>query len=158
MLTENVIENKIVPDFKLMTTGTPSTSKLSDYSDKNIVIFFYPKDNTPICTAEAKAFRDYFEKFQQLDTVVFGISRDSVTKHENFKTKLGLPFELISDSSEELCNYFDVIAIKSFFGKKIRGIVRSTFLIDKNRVLRAEWRKIKVRGHIEQVLTALSAL
>lgn len=146
--------NLIVPDFTLIATNNLK-SKLSSYEGKNILLFFYPKDNTPVCTSEAKAFRDHFDSLTKLNTIIFGVSRDSLISHERFKAKLELPFDLISDTSEELCNYFDVIKAKTLFGKKIRGIVRSTFLIDKNRLLRHEWRKIKLTGHIEEVIKTL---
>jgi peroxiredoxin Q/BCP len=129
--------------------------KLTDFKGKNLVLFFYPKDNTPVCTSEAKAFRDSYHKFLQLNTEVFGISRDNLKSHENFKLKLQLPFELISDSSQILCDYFNVIKTKNFFGKKILGIERSTFVIDHNGILRREWRKIKVTGHVDEVLGEL---
>ncbi|MBA2655175.1 MAG: peroxiredoxin [Gammaproteobacteria bacterium] len=157
MTNEKCALDTLVPDFSIIATND-TDGKLSSYSEKNILLFFYPKDSTPICTSEAKAFRDYFEAFTDRNTVIFGVSRDNLTSHERFKEKLQLPFELISDSSEQLCNYFDVIAIKNFFGKKIHGIVRSTFLIDKQRLLRAAWRKIKVTGHIEEVLEEIDAL
>ena len=149
--------NLLIPDFTISATNQLE-SKLSNFSGKNLVFFFYPKDNTPVCASEAKAFRDHFEAFNQLDTIIFGVSRDNLASHERFKTRLELPFELISDQSEELCNYFDVIKMKTFFGKKVRGIVRSTFVIDKNRILRHAWRKVKVSGHIEEVITAVNQL
>lgn len=142
-----------VTNFKIQATNNID-GKLYDLLDKNLVLFFYPKDNTPVCTSEAKAFRDQFKKFERLGTKIFGVSRDSLLSHEKFKERLDLPFDLISDTSEELCNFFNVIKIKNFFGKKIRGIVRSTFLIDANGVLRAEWRKVKVTNHVEEVLKA----
>jgi thioredoxin-dependent peroxiredoxin len=156
-MTKITTVSSLIPNFNLSMTGSTKPHPLVDYAGHNIVLFFYPKDNTPVCTSEAKAFRDHFEKFQNLNTVIFGVSRDNLAAHEKFKTKLQLPFELISDTSEELCNYFNVIGEKSFFGKKIRGIIRSTFLIDENRALRQSWRKIKVSGHVDEVLQAITS-
>lgn len=154
---DSEILNKKVPNFNLMMTNE-SNPFFAELQGKKVVLFFYPKDATPICTSEAKAFRDHFSQFQQANTLVFGISRDNVISHERFKAKLALPFELIADTDEVLCNYFNVIAQKNFFGKQIRGIVRSTFLLDENNIVRYAWRKIKVTGHIQQVLNAVQEL
>lgn len=156
-MIEHATLNQSIPDFTITTTGN-FTGKISDYGKKHLVLFFYPKDNTPVCTAETKAFRDHIQAFNDLNTLVFGVSRDSITSHERFKTRLALPFELIADTKSELCDYFDVIAMKNFFGKKFKGIVRSTFLIDQNRVLIHTWRNVKVSGHLEEVIEAISCL
>lgn len=149
--------NDPIPDFSLKATNQIE-SNLAKYRGRPIILFFYPKDNTPVCTAEAKAFRDHYSAFRDANTVIFGVSRDTLASHERFKARLELPFELISDTNEELCNYFDVIKVKNFFGKKVKGIERSTFLIDENGTLRNAWRKIKVHGHMEEVMTAINNL
>jgi thioredoxin-dependent peroxiredoxin len=146
-----------VPNFKVTATSHLECS-LADFLGKNIVFFFYPKDNTPVCTSEAKAFRDNHHEFKAAQTLVFGISRDTLASHERFKTRLELPFELISDTHEELCHYFDVIKMKNFFGKQIRGIVRSTFILDKQGIVRHAWRKIKLAGHIQEVIAAVNTM
>lgn len=146
-----------VPQFKLPATGD-QTIKLSDFKGKNVVLYFYPKDSTPGCTLEGQGFRDNIRKFRARNTVVIGVSRDSLKSHENFKTKQKFPFELISDSDEKLCDLFDVIKDKNMYGKKVRGIERSTFLIDEKGVLAKEWRKVKVDGHVNEVLEAIKNL
>ena len=143
---------KKVPDFKLPATGDQDI-RLKEYLGKNVVIYFYPKDNTPGCTQEGQDFRDHYSKFKRAKTVVFGVSRDSVKVHTNFKAKHEFPFELISDADEKLCALFDVIKMKKLYGREYLGIERSTFLIDSKGVLREEWRKVKVKGHAEEVLT-----
>ncbi len=148
---------KKVPLFKLPATGD-QTIKLSDLKGKNIVLYFYPKDSTPGCTREGQDFRDNIKKFRARNTVVLGVSRDSLNSHENFKSKQCFPFDLLSDSEEELCSLFDVIKDKNMYGKKVRGIERSTFLIDDKGVLRKEWRKVKVDGHADEVLEAIKEL
>lgn len=144
---------KKVPDFKLPATGDQDI-RLKDYLGKNVVIYFYPKDNTPGCTQEGQNFRDHYSKFKRSKTVVFGVSRDSVKVHTNFKAKHEFPFELISDADEKLCTLFDVIKLKKLYGREYLGIERSTFLIDSKGILREEWRKVKVKGHAEDVLAA----
>lgn len=146
-----------VPQFKLPATGD-QTIKLSDFKGKNVVLYFYPKDSTPGCTLEGQAFRDNIRKFRARNTVVLGVSRDSLKSHENFKTKQKFPFELISDSDEELCDLFDVIKDKNMYGKKVRGIERSTFLINEKGILAKEWRKVKVDEHVNEVLEAIKNL
>ncbi len=148
---------KKVPDFELPATGD-QTIKLSALKGKNVVLYFYPKDSTPGCTKEGQAFRDDYNKFKHANTVVLGVSRDSVKSHENFKAKQEFPFELLSDKDEELCNLFDVVKMKNMYGKQVRGIERSTFLIDAKGVLRQEWRKVKVDGHAAEVLAAAKEL
>lgn len=146
------------PDnFTLPATGEKDIS-LSDLKGKNVVIYFYPKDSTPGCTREGQDFRDNIRKFRSRKTIILGVSRDSIKSHENFKEKQGFPFDLISDSDEKLCKQFDVIKEKNMYGKKHMGIERSTFLIDALGILRKEWRKIKVDGHVDEVLDAIKNL
>ncbi len=146
-----------VPDFSAVMTGN-KTFKLSDHKGKNIVLFFYPKDNTPGCSAESMSFRDLYSRFQSENAEVFGISRDSIRSHEGFKAKLGMPFELISDPDETVCMLFNVMQEKSMYGKKVRGVERSTFVIDEKGTLVKEWRALKVPGHVEQVLRFLVSM
>lgn len=145
------------PDFSLPATGE-RTLGLSDFEGRNLLIYFYPKDSTPGCTTEGQDFRDHFQTFQALNTDILGVSRDGVRSHENFRSKHGFPFDLLSDKDETLCRLFDVIREKSLFGKKSLGVERSTFLIDAQGVVRREWRKVKVKGHVEEVLGAVKAL
>ena len=146
-----------VADFTADATSDTQVS-LSSLRGRNLVIYFYPKDSTPGCTTEGQDFRDMYEQFQALDTEIFGVSRDKIRSHENFKAKQSFPFELITDPEEVLCKQFDVIKEKNMYGKKHMGIERSTFLIDKEGVLRKEWRKVKVKGHVEEVLEAVKKL
>jgi len=148
--------NCVVPDFSSIMTGG-KTFDLHAYIGKNIVIYFYPKDNTPGCTTESIAFRDLHIQFQEKNTVVFGVSRDSLRSHEGFKNKLALPFELISDPEETLCNLFNVMKMKNMYGKQVRGIERSTFVIDATGKLVKEWRGVKVAGHVDDVFEFVSA-
>lgn len=145
--------NKKVPAFTAEATGDQKLS-LKDFKGKNLVIYFYPKDNTPGCTQEGQDFRDNYSKFKRAKTVVLGVSRDSVKVHTNFKAKHEFPFELLSDPEEELCKLFDVIKLKKNYGREYMGIERSTFLIDSKGVLREEWRGVKVKGHVDEVLAA----
>lgn len=149
--------NQPVPDFELPATGD-KTIRLSDLRGKKVVLYFYPKDNTSGCTQEGQDFRDHFDEFTAANAVILGVSRDSIKSHENFKAKQGFPFDLLSDQDETLCRLFDVIKEKNMYGKKAMGIERSTFLIDEDGVLRREWRKVKVPGHVEEVLEAVKAL
>jgi peroxiredoxin Q/BCP len=148
---------KKVPDFSAAATSE-TTVRLKDLKGQNIVIYFYPKDSTPGCTTEGQDFRDNQPKFKRRKTVILGVSRDSLKSHENFKEKQKFPFELMSDPDEKLCKLFDVIREKNMYGRKVIGIERSTFLIDDKGVLRQEWRKVKVKGHVEEVLDAVKAL
>jgi len=148
---------KKITDIKLAATGEQEL-KVSDFKDKNIILYFYPKDSTPGCTTEGQDFRDNIAKFRRASTVILGVSRDSVKSHENFKSKQAFPFELLSDNEEKLCTQFDVIKEKNMYGKKVMGIERSTFLIDKKGVLQKEWRKVKVKDHVEEVLAAVKEL
>ena len=138
-----------------MTGGKPFS--LSAYAGKSIVIYFYPKDNTPGCTTESIAFRELYEQFRAAGVEIFGLSRDSLRSHESFKSKLDLPFELISDPDEILCAEFDVMKLKNMYGKQLRGIERSTFLIDGNSQIVKEWRAVKVNGHVNDVLEFVNA-
>lgn len=149
--------DKKVDDFTLPATGDQEI-RLSDLKGRNVVIYFYPKDSTPGCTTEGQDFRDHHADFEALDTVILGVSRDGLKSHENFKAKQAFPFELLSDKDEALCQQFDVIKLKKLYGKEYLGVDRSTFLIDKNGVLRQEWRGVKVKGHVAEVLEAVKAL
>jgi peroxiredoxin Q/BCP len=153
----NVTLNTTVPDFTAMITGN-KTIKLSDYLGKNVVLYFYPKDSTPGCTQESQDFRDNYTKFETLNTMIFGISRDSIRSHDGFKCKQNLPFELISDNDETLCQLFDVLKTKNMYGKEVIGIERSTFLINAEGVLIHEWRKVKVDGHCLNVLEKIGSI
>ena len=149
--------NKTVPEFSAEMTGNKSFT-LSDYAGKNIVLYFYPKDNTPGCTTEGIQFRDLYPQFQRANTEIFGISRDSLRSHEGFKSKLDMPFQLITDPDETLCLMFDVMKMKNMYGKQVRGIERSTFVIDGTGKLVKEWRGVKVPGHVDDVLKFVEAL
>ncbi|MDH0288324.1 peroxiredoxin [Pseudomonas sp. GD04087] len=149
--------NKPIADFQ-----APATSgvefRLSELKGKQVVLYFYPKDSTPGCTTEGQGFRDRIEDFAKANTLVFGVSRDGIKSHENFKAKQCFPFELISDKDEAVCQLFDVIKLKKLYGKEYMGVDRSTFLIDAKGVLRQEWRGVKVPGHVDAVLAAAQAL
>jgi len=152
-----VTVDKKIPNFELPATGE-RTVKLSDFTGKKVVLYFYPKDSTPGCTTEGQDFRDHHAEFQRAGAVILGVSRDSIKSHENFKSKQEFPFELLSDQDETVCRLFDVIKEKNMYGKQVMGIERSTFLIDEKGVLRKEWRKVKVPGHVEEVLAAVKTL
>ncbi len=145
-----------VPRFSVETTAGTLTDK--DLAGHNTVLYFYPRDNTPGCTLEGQEFRDLHNKFKKANTEIFGISRDSLKSHEKFCEKQNFPFALISDPDETFCNLFEVIKDKNMYGKKVRGIERSTFLIDDKGVVRQEWRKVKAKGHAAQVLEAVKLL
>lgn len=146
-----------VPDISLPGTGN-TTVALTALNGRKVVLYFYPKDNTPGCTTETADFRDLHAEFQGADCDVFGISRDSIKSHENFKTKLGLPFELLSDHEEVACSAFSVIKMKNMYGKQVRGVERSTFVIDEEGSIRREWRGVKVAGHAHEVLEFVKSL
>lgn len=148
---------KPVPDFKLPATGN-QTIALSGLKGSHLVLYFYPKDNTPGCTLEGQQFRDKHPAFKKLNTVILGISRDDLKSHEKFKEAQNYPFDLLSDETEKVCTLFDVIKPKNMYGKEVMGIERSTFLIDKDGILRREWRKVKVEGHVAEVLEAVKEL
>ncbi len=149
--------NTTIPDFTLPATGGTDFN-LKAARGKSLVIYFYPKDNTPGCTAESQAFRDLYPQFQKANCEIVGISRDSVKSHENFKTKFSLPFALLSDAEEKACAQFGVIKMKKLYGKEVRGIERSTFVLDSKGVLRHEWRGVKVPDHAQEVLTVVQSL
>ena len=155
--TGKVVIGKKVPDFKAVTTEG-NEWRLKEAAGSNVVLFFYPKDMTPGCTIEAQEFRDLQAQFRRAKTQVVGISRDSCTSHQKFRTKENLNYELLSDEEESLCKLFDVIREKNMYGKKVFGIERSTFLIDSEGKLAAEWRKVKAEGHAQVVLAAAKAL
>ena len=149
--------NRVVGDFKATATRD-KTIQLKELRGQNVVIYFYPKDSTPGCTLEGQDFRDLHAKFRLQKTVILGVSRDSVASHEKFREKQQFPFDLISDPDEAVCRHFDVIHEKTLYGRKFMGIVRSTFLIDASGKLRREWRKVKVKGHADEVFDAVKAL
>lgn len=140
-----------LPDFELPATGN-QRFQLSAFKGHPFVLYFYPRDNTPGCTAEGIQFRDLHPAFVQARTAVFGISRDSLKSHEGFKAKMGFPFELLSDPDEKACEVFGVMKMKNMYGRQVRGIERSTFVLDRNRVIKKEWRGVKVPGHVQEVL------
>ena len=148
---------KPVADFSLPSTGN-TTFQLSGTRGSKVVLYFYPKDNTPGCTTQGSDFRDLHPQFKRAGTQVFGISRDSVKSHEGFKAKMKFPFELLSDPDEAVCGQFGVMKLKNMYGRKVRGIERSTFVIDGEGVLAREWRGVKVPGHIQEVLNFAKAL
>ncbi|HMX16681.1 MAG TPA: peroxiredoxin [Rhodocyclaceae bacterium] len=154
-MSQNIVGLE-VPDFSLPATG--GDFRLSALRGKAVVIYFYPKDNTPGCTTEAGQFRDLDGEFAAAGAAVFGVSRDSLKSHEGFKAKLRLPFELIADPDELACNLFGVMKMKKMYGKEVRGVERSTFLIDRHGILRNEWRAVKADGHAAEVLAAVKAL
>lgn len=147
---------KKVPDWEAESSS--GKVSLTDFAGKRIVLYFYPKDSTPGCTTEAQGFRDLVDEFKALNTVILGVSRDSLKSHDNFITKQSLPFTLISDPEEALCQLFDVMKMKNMYGKQVRGIERSTFLINEQGILIQEWRKVKVPGHVQAVLDTIKAL
>lgn len=148
---------KKVPDISLHLTGDTQV-KLSDYRGKPLVLYFYPKASTPGCTTEGLDFTANIAKFRRQKAVILGASRDKLKAQENFRAKQNFPFDLVSDPDEKLCELFDVIKLKNMYGKQVRGIERSTFLIDADGKLVQEWRKVKVNGHVDEVLEAVKAL
>lgn len=146
--------NRVVADFKCAATGDQIV-QLKALRGKKVVIYFYPKDATPGCTTEGQDFRNLHSKFKRQNAVIFGVSRDSLASHEKFREKQEFPFDLLSDPDEKLCRKFDVIKEKSLYGRKFMGVERSTFLIDESGKLRAEWRKVRVNGHVEDVLASV---
>ena len=149
--------NRVVGDFTAAATGDKKI-RLKDLREQNVVIYFYPKDSTPGCTTEGRDFSALHAKFRRANTIVLGVSRDSIASHEKFKAKQGFKFDLLSDPDEALCKVFDVIHEKTLYGRKSMGVVRSTFLIDAAGKLRREWRNVKVKGHAEEVLEAAKSL
>ena len=153
----NAAIGKRVPDVELHLTGD-RRAKLSDFAGRPLVLYFYPKASTPGCTQEGLDFTAAIAKFRRQSCVILGASRDSLKAQENFKAKQGFPFDLVADKDEELCGVFDVIKLKNMYGKQVRGIERSTFLIDADGTLRQEWRGVKVKGHVEEVFDAVKSL
>ncbi|MCG8370266.1 MAG: peroxiredoxin [Proteobacteria bacterium] len=149
--------NRVVGDFVAEATGD-KTIRLKDLRGANVVIYFYPKDSTPGCTTEGRDFSALHAKFERANTVILGVSRDSIASHEKFKAKQGFEFDLLSDPGETLCRKFDVVHEKTLYGRKFMGVVRSTFLLDGDGKLRREWRNVKVAGHADEVLEAAEAL
>ena len=152
-----LMANTTVKDFSLPSTGG-TIFTLTESKAKALVLYFYPKDNTPGCTTEAMNFRDLHKEFRAAGADVFGISRDSLQSHENFKTKLAFPFDLLSDEEETVCAQFGVMKMKNMYGRQVRGIERSTFVLDARRVIHREWRGVKVPGHVQEVLDFVKAL
>jgi thioredoxin-dependent peroxiredoxin len=148
--------DKTVGDFALPATGGKEF-RLSAVKSRLVVLYFYPKDNTPGCTTEGAQFRDLHPRFVRAGAAVYGVSRDSLKSHENFKAKMGFPFDLLSDENEKVCKQFGVMKMKNMYGKKVRGIERSTFVIDRDRAIRREWRGVKVPGHAQEVLDFVEA-
>ena len=148
---------KPVPDFSLPSTGG-STFRSTKERGRKLVLYFYPKDNTPGCTQQGSDFRDSYAAFQRAGVDIYGISRDSLKSHEGFKTKLQFPFELLADEDETVCKLFGVMKLKNMYGRKVRGIERSTFVIDEKRRVVREWRGVKVPGHVQEVLNFVKAL
>ena len=151
------MEKHIVNDFSLPCTGG-ATFQLSKVKEKFLVLYFYPKDNTPGCTNESIQFRDLYQEFRKLGCGIYGISRDSLKSHENFKAKHGFPFDLLADTEEKACAQFGVIKMKNMYGRQVRGIERSTFVLDREHVIRREWRGIKVPGHVQEVFDFVKTL
>jgi peroxiredoxin Q/BCP len=157
MPDKKVVLDRKVPAFALPATGG-KTWRLADAAGKNLVVYFYPRDATSGCTKEGEAFRDLYARFRKAGTEIVGVSPDSVASHEKFKAKYQFPFELLADTEQQVCTLFDVYKEKSMYGRKYMGVERSTFLVDAKGVLRREWRKVKVPGHVEEVLTAAAEL
>ena len=152
-----IVVNKLLPEFETVATGGLRVSNTS-HLGQVMVLYFYPKDHTPGCTTEAMQFRDKYKDFVKLGAAVFGVSRDNMKSHDEFKQNLELPFELVADTEEKMCHMFGVVKNKIMYGKKVKGIERSTFLINEEGVLTHEWRGLKVPGHVEEVLKAIKSL
>jgi len=152
-----MLEGKKCPKFKAECTSELNLSN-EDFIGKNLVIYFYPKDSTPGCTTEGQEFRDNYKSFKKLNTDILGVSRDSVKSHENFKSKQEFPFELLSDPDEKVCKAFDVMKLKSMYGREYIGVERSTFLVSAKGIILKEWRSVKVKGHVEDVLSSVKNL
>ena len=154
---KKAVVDKPVSDVKIQATGG-KTSSLRSLKGKFTVLYFYPKDNTPGCTTEGIQFRDLHPAFSKLGCGIYGISRDSLKSHEGFKAKFGFPFDLLADTGELACSQFKVIKLKNLYGKQVRGIERSTFVLDRTRVIRGEWRGVKVPGHVQEVFDFVKTL
>jgi peroxiredoxin Q/BCP len=152
-----IVVNKPLPEFEANATGGIKVTN-TNHVGKTMILYFYPKDNTPGCTTEAMQFRDKFKDFVKAGATVYGVSRDNMKSHDEFKLKLELPFELIADTEEKMCHMFGVVKNKIMYGKKVKGIERSTFLIGADGLVKEEWRGLKVPGHVEDVLAAVKVL
>ncbi|CAN1559089.1 MAG: putative thiol peroxidase [Pseudomonadota bacterium] len=152
-----IVVNKHLPEFEANATGGIKVTHQT-HVGQIVILYFYPKDNTPGCTTEAMQFRDKFKDFTKAGAVIFGVSRDNMRSHDSFKEKLELPFELIADTEEKMCHMFGVVKNKIMYGKKVKGIERSTFLVGADGILKQEWRGLKVPGHVDEVLKAVKAL
>jgi len=152
-----MLEGKKCPKFKAECTSELNLSN-EDFIGKNLVIYFYPKDSTPGCTTEGQEFRDNYKSFKKLNTDILGVSRDSIKSHENFKSRQEFPFELLSDPDEKVCKAFDVMKLKSMYGREYIGVDRSTFLVSAKGIILKEWRSVKVKGHVEDVLSSVKNL
>jgi len=152
-----ILEGKKCPSFEGECTNNKTVSN-NDLIGKNVVIYFYPKDSTPGCTTEGQDFRDNYKSFKKINTEIIGVSRDSIKSHENFKSKQNFPFELLSDPDEKMCKAFDVMKMKSMYGREYIGVDRSTFLIDKSGIVRKIWRGVKVKNHVMEVLEEAKSL
>ena len=151
------LEGKKCPKFSAEATNQQTISNKT-YEDKNVVIYFYPKDSTPGCTSEGQEFRDFYKKFKKCNTEILGVSRESIKSHENFKSKESFPFELLSDPDEKVCKAFDVMKMKSMYGRQYMGVDRSTFIVnDKGKIIK-QWRAVKVKGHVQEVLETIQDL
>ena len=155
-MTKN-LQGKKCPSFKAEATNNQTLSNAS-FVGKNLVVFFYPKDSTPGCTIEGQEFRDNYKEFKKMNTEILGVSRESIKSHENFKLKQNFPFELLSDPDEKVCKAFDVMKLKSMYGREYMGVDRSTFIIDEKGKIQTEWRGVKVKGHVQEVLEAVRDL
>ena len=155
-MAKNILGKKC-PAFKADATNNKIISN-SSFDGKNFVIYFYPKDSTPGCTTEGQEFRDNFKLFKKMNTEILGVSRESIKSHENFKSKENFPFELLSDPDEKVCKAFDVMKLKSMYGREYIGVDRSTFMIDASGKVKAEWRNVKVKGHVQEVLNKVIEL
>ncbi|VUZ28939.1 Peroxiredoxin Bcp [uncultured Comamonas sp.] len=152
-----IVVNKPLPEFEAQATSGVKVTNTS-HNGQTLILYFYPKDNTPGCTTEAMQFRDKFKDFEKAGAIVFGVSRDNMKSHDDFKEKLELPFELIADTEEKMCHMFGVVKNKIMYGKKVKGIERSTFLVNADGILVQEWRGLKVPGHVDEVLKAVKGL
>jgi peroxiredoxin Q/BCP len=155
-MAKNLLGKKC-PAFKAEATNNQTLSNAS-FEGKNLVIYFYPKDSTPGCTTEGQEFRDSYKIFKKMNTEILGVSRESIKSHENFKSKQSFPFELLSDPDEKVCKAFDVMKLKSMYGREYMGVDRSTFIVDKKGKIQSEWRGVKVTGHVQEVLQAVKEL
>ncbi|MDA7796819.1 peroxiredoxin [Gammaproteobacteria bacterium] len=155
-MTKN-LQGKNCPSFKAEATNNQTLSNAS-FVGKNLVVYFYPKDSTPGCTIEGQEFRDNYKEFKKMNTEILGVSRESIKSHENFKLKQNFPFELLSDPDEKVCKAFDVMKLKSMYGREYMGVDRSTFIIDEKGKIQTEWRGVKVKGHVQEVLEAVRDL